>query len=551
MTSSEQQENNHGIQGNSWTSAQELEQQENWFSALLAYIEAYNQNPTNVEVKNKCTASIQQGLHTVQKLPILEYCSRILTSAPPMHINVLYDIAFSLFILGYHDHAVSGFKAIIKFYPDHQPSHETLVAALFLHADTDTEAFDQLKIWRDHLYAAECEEYSHKADKNDKTRPLKIGYQSAYLLEWETSTTTWPGLFHHIDKKMFKTFVYVDKRDDSGIDIPLIDGVDHVRDVSKLSDEQLSKVIYDDEIDILVDLLGIPYGRLGVFRRQPAPIQIVKGAVSSGIDHADYFIACETTIPDWCFKLYCENVIWMPSCFSSWLPPTSYPDVAPPPFEENGYITFGSFNRLVKLNPTILKSWSEIVLRVPNSVLLLKAGTLDHKVVQEPLLQMFKNFGLDESRIIFLGGSDQYEHLENYGKMDIALDTVPEQGFITSLESLWCGVPVITWQFDRRLLTRCGSAIYHALGMEDMVSHTQERFVESAIKLANDPAKLKQLRTELRPKLANSPICDIEGYSITIQAIYRDIWQHFCDGETPMPVDSKKLLIKPKANILE
>ena len=131
-------------------------------------------------------------------------------------------------------------------------------------------------------------------------------------------------------------------------------------------------------------------------------------------------------------------------CFNSLDKENIFPAVNIP-FNKNKYITFGSFNDTTKLNNSVLKVWSQILLELPNSKLLIKTKGMDKSFKQIEFLSKMKHFGIDDSsRIIFAGRvASRHEHLKYYNNIDIALDTFPYNGTTTTMQALSMGVSVI------------------------------------------------------------------------------------------------------------
>lgn len=51
----------------------------------------------------------------------------------------------------------------------------------------------------------------------------------------------------------------------------------------------------------------------------------------------------------------------LPGSFLCYTPAPDPPPVAPLPAAQNGFVTFGSFNNLAKMTPTVLSLWARIL----------------------------------------------------------------------------------------------------------------------------------------------------------------------------------------------
>ncbi|MBO1223307.1 MAG: hypothetical protein JYX80_02655 [Candidatus Scalindua sediminis] len=137
-------------------------------------------------------------------------------------------------------------------------------------------------------------------------------------------------------------------------------------------------MIYDDKIDILIDLAGHTAGsRLRVFTYKPAPIQVtyLGYCTTTGLKTMDYWITDTVLHPKDTLELAVETIIRLPRCWLCYQPPADAPKIEPKVCANNG-VTFGSFNNLSKMAPDVIACWSQLLKEVPNSRLLLKARLL-------------------------------------------------------------------------------------------------------------------------------------------------------------------------------
>jgi predicted O-linked N-acetylglucosamine transferase (SPINDLY family) len=109
----------------------------------------------------------------------------------------------------------------------------------------------------------------------------------------------------------------------------------------------------------------------------------------------------------------------------------------------------------------------------------------------------FQACGIAPDRLILEGGVDRLTLLRSYGQVDISLDTWPYSGGNTIAESLWHGVPVVTYRGDR-FASAYGASLVGAAGCADLVGTTPAEYVEVAARLAADSQRLVHLRHNLR-----------------------------------------------------
>ena len=153
-----------------------------------------------------------------------------------------------------------------------------------------------------------------------------------------------------------------------------------------ISDEILARRIRDDGIDILIDLSGhTGHNRLPLFAWKPAPIQAswLGYFATTGVSAIDYLIADPWTLPE-SEEGQFHRAIWrLPetNCVSPPLPADAG-EVVLSAFN-NGYVTFGCFNNLTKINDDVVTLWSRVLQAVPDSRLFLKAKQFPIPAVQQ------------------------------------------------------------------------------------------------------------------------------------------------------------------------
>jgi predicted O-linked N-acetylglucosamine transferase (SPINDLY family) len=296
------------------------------------------------------------------------------------------------------------------------------------------------------------------------------------------------------------------------------------RDISGLKDQQAAELARSDRVDILVDLsLHTAGNRLGVFARKPAPVQAtwLAYAGTSGLSRIDYRLSDPYLDPPGTEQNYVERTLRLPRCFWCYKPPAIPVDVSPLPAKQAGHITFASFNNFTKVNAEVIQVWSQILTAVPDSRLMIHAHPGSHR---EALLGQFAISGIDASRIEFFGFLPTDEFLRLHHRADIALDPFPFNGGMTTCDSLWMGVPVVSLA-GPTAVGRSGLSILSNAGLPELVAQTPQKYVEIVVALARDQSRLAELRATLRERLARSELTNATRFASDMESAFRQMWR--------------------------
>jgi predicted O-linked N-acetylglucosamine transferase (SPINDLY family) len=376
------------------------------------------------------------------------------------------------------------------------------------------------------------------ANSRDPERRLKIGYVGGDFRAHPVGYFTL-ALFAHHDPALVETFVYMTYPKGDAVSDRIRASVARWRDVSAERDAELAATVRADGIDVLVDMAGhTARNRLLALAERAAPVQAVGGGAmgTTGVAAVDYFLADRFEIPPGYERFYSESVVRLPADYVCYAPPEHAPEVAPLPSRANGFLTFGCFNAAAKVTPEAIRLWARVLNAVPQSRLFLKSFAYADPEARARFLRLFAEAGVPEDRLILEGPSPHADLLAAYGRVDVALDPLPYSGGLTTLESLWMGVPVVAWPGETFASRHSASHLSNA-GMPELVAASADGYVAVARGLAADLDALERLRASLRAKVAASPVCDGGTYARGIEAAYREMWRRWCAGETPTALD--------------
>lgn len=427
--------------------------------------------------------------------------------------------------------AIECYKTALGLKPDFSKAHSDLLLAMNYDPSIDLEGIflESLDWWRRHG-EPHAYKFHHKA--RNPHRRLRIGYVSPDFRGHSVSYFFLPLLMAH-DRNEVEVFCYAEVKRPDEMTVRIRDLSDHWRSTVGLGDDAIAQKIYEDGIDILVDLAGhTANNRLPLFARKPAPVQVTWLGYpgTTGTPVMDYRFTDEIADPEGDGdEYYSETLVRLKDGFLCYLPPDGAPDIAGLPALESESITFGSFNNLPKLNEKVIKVWSEILLQVPGSSLLLKSRQLADESTSRRYMDLFIKNGVTPDRIRTLPATSSIlEHLELYNRVDIALDPFPYNGTTTTCEALWMGVPVVTLRGNRHS-SRVGTSILTRVGLKELVAETENDYVSKGAGLACDLGRLQALRKGMCRRMKESYLCDAGSFARSVEKVYRKlmIGNHF------------------------
>lgn len=375
-------------------------------------------------------------------------------------------------------------------------------------------------------------QFPHSVEKRKGKHSLRIGYISPDFRQHAAAYFFQP-LFKYANKTDFKIYAYHTGKSDN-ITSKFRKLVENWRDVSKKTPQQIARKIFEDRIDILVDLSGHSQNScLPVMAYRPAPVQMsgIGYVNTTGLEQIDYFLSDSVCLPATDRgNAFSEETLRLPHCHLCYAPSimrdiTSQGKDAP--FNRNGYITFGSFNNFLKVTEDTLLLWRNILERVPKSKLVIKSKTCSVPSGQALIMKRLHSVAIDVKRVELRPFSPDY--LRQYDDIDIALDTYPYTGGLTTCDAIYMGVPVVTRR-GRTHKSRFAASILIAVGLNDFVVNTDMEYIAKAVQLAKNKDLLNILHQELPSTVRQSRLMNGKAYMAELEEAYRGIWEKYCRG---------------------
>ncbi len=463
---------------------------------------------------------------------------KVLPNIPHLHTNLgIVNLSLSR-----ADDAIACFRKALEIAPNFSHARSSMLFALSHSTKITPE-----ELYREHrAYGKLIEEevkgkeYTTYTNSRVMDRPLKIGFVSADFRNHAVAKFVIP-FFEELHKREgFITYAYSNHGAVDESMLRIKENMDVWRTVMQWSDDKLAEKIREDQIDILIDMSGHTAGdRLKVFARHPAPVQItwIGYPGTTGIKAMDYILMENTVLPGKNINAqFTEKIIRIPRSYAFDVE-EKLPDVTETPCVNNNFITFGSFNRLNKINREVIALWCEVLRKLPDSRLQMAGMPSDG--APDELLTWFKEGGISEDRLYFYPRSGFVEYLKLHNQVDFCLDTFPYTGGTTTMHALWMGVPTLTLIGDTYPSAQ-GGAVNNRAGLsQHFIADSKAEFVAKALFLAENKDILKNIKPSLRAHMLENYAGNLEALLNGFDKSVSIAWEKWCKNKKLMNFEIK------------
>jgi predicted O-linked N-acetylglucosamine transferase (SPINDLY family) len=455
-------------------------------------------------------------------------CARALQINPNL-AEALSNEGSRLLDLGRLHEAEDFFRRAIRAKPSFFDAHSNLLFGL-----SQDSTLDALTLFSEHcLFGKQAETpflTSTPSHTNSRIpeRCLQIGFVSGDLCGHAISSFIEPLLEHLSGYSQLSLHAYYNHNLDDSTTQRLRGYFAHWNMIFGMPDDALAEKIRTDHIDILIDLSGhTAKNRLLTFARKPAPVQVswMGYPGTTGMSTMDYYLSDRFILPPGLLdNQFSEKIARLPAN-APFLPSTHAPLVNQLPALSNGYVTFGSFNRLFKLSREVIALWCQLLRALPESRLVLGGMPEDKKY--EMLTEWFTQEGIAMERLDFHPRSNMENYLQLHQRVDICLDTFPYNGGTTTMHALWMGVPTLTLA-GCTVAGRTGAGVLGHVGLDEFIAHNSTEFVQKGLFWADNLVALSDIRAGLRERFAKSAVGQPELIAAGLERALRSMWQRWC-----------------------
>ena len=402
----------------------------------------------------------------------------------------------------------------LKIYKD-QKLYQSKLLSYFYKEDLDLDNYyndiDELK---------KCYNVNNKVKLENEhcffDKQIKIGFVSADFRAHAVGFQILDVIKNLSEYSELRLYLYSNKlEDDDEITKSFIKLNINWINIIKLSDTEVIDKLKHDNLQILIDLSGFTKGgRPNIFYQQSCPVQIswCGYLASTGMKENHYIFADKYSIPNEDENKYSEKIYRLDKTWS--VLSKNYNVIANSniPALKNKFISFGSFNNILKINHKVVSTWSKILCRILNSKLYLFSDNFNEQEFKSYFEKLFLDNGVRLDQLFFQPSLKRDDLLNKYNLIDIALDTFPYSGGTTSLESYWMGVPVLTKKGDY-FISKSTESINKNIGLNDWIANDESDYINKAVNFSNNLNFLQSVKTYLLENRETFAIFDSKDFA--------------------------------------
>ena len=335
--------------------------------------------------------------------------------------------------------------------------------------------------------------FTHLRRKNNK---IKIGYVSSDFMNHAVANFIYPIIKNH-NSELFEIHLFANQKEVYPQFLELNIKIHMILD---LTDNEVVELIYNNEIDILMDLNGHTSGsRISIFSFNAAPIQMTYLGFpnTTGLKSIHYRITDGVADSQDTTQFFTEKILRLPKCFLLFHSINQAIPVIPR--KTKNIIILGALNKENKNSQNVLETWKKLLKECPNTKLLIKLEAHDDNIAR--MEYYTKKLDIDKSRLLLLNkleNNDGYNRL--FTMIDILLDTFPYSGTTTTCNTLYNSIPLVTFYKKNIHSHNVSSSLLINSGIPELVAYSEEEYINIVKDLIANPTKIDEYKNTIHDK---------------------------------------------------
>ena len=345
---------------------------------------------------------------------------------------------------------------------------------------------------------------------------ISVAFIAPHFLD-SSAARFYESLLTDFDREKFSVTAWSLSSDEDFFTKKIRRNVDGYFDISETSFEESAIKIRDAGADFLFDLGGHTEGgsTLQIAAYKPCRVQVTGIGYfdSTGLDAIDYFVGDEFLTAGAHFT---EKILSLENAFAFRPNERMIRERSQRrPFPHKNF-TFGCLNNFMKLNDNYLAAVKKILDAVPDAQIIFR-DTTPLAGRQRALSERLKTFGIERAEV--RRGADNF--FTDYSEIDLILDAFPYPGGMMTALALYMNVPVLNLR-GSLASSRTGADILHISGLDDLIVTNEKNFIDTAIELATNRARLADLTEKISVDKLTDTKTFVENFYAKILELNRD-----------------------------
>ncbi len=355
-----------------------------------------------------------------------------------------------------------------------------------------------------------------------KSGKIRVGIVSAHIKNHSVWNAVAKGWVQHLDQARFELWLFHLGRTGDEETARARRQVAHFEDRPKTLQTWVSSIL-EAELDVLIyPEIGMDSLTTQLAALRLAPVQATSWGQpeTSGLPSMDFYLSADGLEPADAHLNYSEKLVRLPNLgvyVEPLAPAISDPDLRLLclPSDQPLLICPGSpfkyspstdrvWARIAKGLQTGggMGAWARLAGRLRGSghgrlVFFRSSNDSMDKLLEARLRRAFRTQGADfDATVSIIPTLTRGAFFGLMQRAALMLDTIGFSGFNNAIQATEANLPVLAYEGEF-MRGRLASAIIRRLGLPELVANSEETFVETAIRLASDPARCRELRAEV------------------------------------------------------
>jgi predicted O-linked N-acetylglucosamine transferase (SPINDLY family)/glycosyltransferase involved in cell wall biosynthesis len=384
-------------------------------------------------------------------------------------------------------------------------------------------------------------EFSERSPERNK---IRIGILASHYSPQTETFTTLP-FYQHLNRDIFEIVLYTLNDSNHRLHRYCAGHADAMVVLPNDLSSQ-SQIIRSDDLDLLLiatNITAVTNSIALLATHRLARIQCVNNSccVTTGFKNTDYYLSGKLTeIESDAQSQYIEKLLCIDGsahCREEATEANSLAtitvDRASLGLAEDDLIYISGAN-FFKITPELELIWAKILKQQPQAKLLLypfNPNWSNHYPInafKQRIKSAFLKSGIEENRLLILEPVANFADVKaRLAIADVYLDSFPFSSINSLIDPLEVGLPIVI-RNGNNFRSLMGAALMQILEIPDLITDSDDSYIQLAIDLGNNPKLCQQKSTEIKSKMHDNPsFLDSKGYGAKIGELFKELFDRY------------------------